>query len=139
MYTWLTRHPARHSPSRPNRPNRGAATTGPREDPEIPAARRRHPREGVPRRLRRPRALPAHVQAALPQPRVLYDMERPSALSNIWLIVQTVGWIMALEGVAEYFSERHYESLFRHLLVLALGCDPAKPRLPDNWEEWYYG
>jgi hypothetical protein len=65
-------------------------------------------------------------------------MERPSALSNIWLIVQTFGWVMALEGVAEYFSERNYESLMRRLLAFALGCDPAKPKLPDNWEEWYY-
>jgi hypothetical protein len=65
-------------------------------------------------------------------------MERPSVLSNVWLIVQTLGWIMALEGVAEYLSERNYESLLRRLLALVLGCDPAKPKLPDNWEEWYY-
>lgn len=66
-------------------------------------------------------------------------MERAPALSNLWLIVQTLGWIVALEGVAEFFAERHYESLARRLLVLFLGChDPAKPALPDNWEEWYY-
>lgn len=65
-------------------------------------------------------------------------MERPSALSNVWLVVQTIGWVMALEGVAEYFAERHYEFLFRRLVALFFGCDPAKPNLPDNWEEWYY-
>lgn len=65
-------------------------------------------------------------------------MERPSALSNLWIILRTLGWVIALEGVTEYFSERHYESVFRLLLSFVLGCDPATPRLPDNWEEWYY-
>jgi hypothetical protein len=63
-------------------------------------------------------------------------MERPSTLSNVWLIVQTVGWVMALEGVAEYFSERHYETAFRRLLALFLGCDPARPKVPTSHEEW---
>lgn len=69
-------------------------------------------------------------------------MERPSALSNFWLIVQTVGWVVALEGVAEYFSERHYETVLRRLLAVALGGDPACPRdvpiTPEGWREWYY-
>lgn len=68
-------------------------------------------------------------------------MERPSTLSNILLIVQTVGWIMALEGVAEYFSERHYETVLRRMLALFIGYDPARPKVPNSyegWEEWYY-
>lgn len=64
-------------------------------------------------------------------------MERPSPLSNLWLIMQTVGWIMALEGVAEFFTERHYETVIRSLIAFFLGSDPAKPKLPDDWGEWY--
>jgi hypothetical protein len=65
-------------------------------------------------------------------------MERPPPLSNIWLLVQTFGWIMALEGVTEYFSQRNNEYVLRRLLAFLLGCDPAKPQLPDDWAEWYY-
>lgn len=65
-------------------------------------------------------------------------MERPSPLSNLWVIVRTLAWVLALEGVTEFISERHYESVFRLVLNLILRCDPAKPRLPDSWEEWYY-
>ena len=64
-------------------------------------------------------------------------MERPQAFANLWLIVQAVGWVLALEGVAEFFSDRHYHALFRRLLLLFLGHDPARPRVPDSWEEWY--
>jgi len=64
-------------------------------------------------------------------------MERASTLSNLWVIVQTFGWIMALEGVAEFFSEHHYQSALRGILVLCFGRDPARPRLPDDWAEWY--
>lgn len=63
-------------------------------------------------------------------------MERPSPLPNLGLIDQTVGWILALGGIAEYFSERHYETVLRHINALLLGCDLARPALPDNWEEW---
>lgn len=52
--------------------------------------------------------------------------------------MQTVGWVLALEGVAEFFSDRHYHNMFRRILLLFLDHDPAKPRVPDNWEEWYY-
>jgi hypothetical protein len=65
-------------------------------------------------------------------------MERPQALSNLWILVQTVAWIMALDGVAEFISERHSHNLFRRLVALFLDRDPARPRAPDSWEEWYY-
>lgn len=65
-------------------------------------------------------------------------MERPAPLANLWLIVQTVGWVFALEGVAEFFSDRHYHNVFRRILLLFLDRDPSKPAIPDNWEEWYY-
>lgn len=66
-------------------------------------------------------------------------MERPPQMfANLWVVMQTVGWVLALEGVAEFFSDRHYHNMFRRLLLLFLDHDPAKPRVPDNWEEWYY-
>lgn len=66
-------------------------------------------------------------------------MERPQAtLANLWVILQTIGWVLALEGVADFFSDRHYHNTFRRILLLFLDRDPAKPRVPDNWEEWYY-
>ena len=64
-------------------------------------------------------------------------MERPQALANLWLIVRTLGWIMALEGVADFFSDRHYHTIFRRLILLFVDRDPASPRVPDSWEEWY--
>ena len=70
-------------------------------------------------------------------------MERPQTFANIWLILQTVGFIIALDGVAEYFSDRHYQNLFRKFIllychfVLGLEHDPAEPQLPESWEEWY--
>lgn len=66
-------------------------------------------------------------------------MERPPQMfANLWVIMQTLGWVLALEGVAEFFSDRHYHNMFRRILLLFLDHDPAKPRVPDNWEEWYY-
>ena len=70
-------------------------------------------------------------------------MERPQAFANTWLILQTLGFIIALDGVAEYLSGRHYHGLFRQLLLLYLQLihnlerDPAQPHLPESWEEWY--
>ena len=64
-------------------------------------------------------------------------MERTQTLSHLWLIVQTVGWIIALEGVAEYISDRHLHSLFRHFVADGFNGDPQSPRPPDSWEEWY--
>lgn len=52
--------------------------------------------------------------------------------------MQTVAWVLALDGVAEFFSDRHYHNLFRRIILLFVDRDPAKPRVPDNWEEWYY-
>lgn len=90
-----------------------------------------------------PRSPRTYLQAPEEEPRILHDMERPQTLANLWLILQTVGFIIALDGVAEYFSDRHYQSLFRSLFVLyyrtvrGLDHDPAEPQLPESWEEWY--
>jgi hypothetical protein len=64
-------------------------------------------------------------------------MEPPQALPNLWIILRTIGWIMALEGVAEFFSDSHSFNLFRRLIYLFVERDPFLPRPPDNWEEWY--
>ncbi|KAJ4306816.1 Rab geranylgeranyltransferase [Collariella sp. IMI 366227] len=72
-------------------------------------------------------------------PGVLHDMERPQTLPNLWLILRVAGWLLMLEGVAEYFSYWHYTDLFRGVLVLLVGRDPARPRMPDSWEEWKGG
>jgi hypothetical protein len=84
-----------------------------------------------------------HVEAPQEEPRILHNMERPETFANLWLILQTIGFILALDGVAEYFSDRHYQGLFRKFLLLyyhfvrGLDHDPAEPRLPESWEEWY--
>jgi hypothetical protein len=70
-------------------------------------------------------------------------MERPETFANLWLILQTIGFILALDGVAEYFSDRHYQGLLRKSLLFyyhfvhGLNHDPAEPRPPESWEEWY--
>ena len=64
-------------------------------------------------------------------------MERPQALPNLWILVQTLAWVLALDGVADFFSDRHYHHILRRLVLLFLDRDPARPRLPDSWDEWY--
>ena len=64
-------------------------------------------------------------------------MERPQAFPNLWVIIQTIGCILAVEGVAEFFSDRHYHNTFRRFVLLFLDRDPFQPRIPDSWEEWY--
>jgi len=64
-------------------------------------------------------------------------MERPQALANLWVIIQTIGFIVALEGVAEFFSDSHYQNMFRRIVLLFVDRDPFRPRVPDSWEEWY--
>lgn len=64
-------------------------------------------------------------------------MERPQAYANFWLILKTVGWVLMLEGVLEFFSVRHYNNVFRRVIVLLFDKDPAQPSLPEDWEEWY--
>ena len=70
-------------------------------------------------------------------------MERATTFANTWLILQTLGFIIALDGVAEYFSDRHYLTLFRRCIFLyyeargGANTDPAQPRPPESWEEWY--
>jgi hypothetical protein len=81
--------------------------------------------------------IPAHIKTSSRQSRVLHGMERPQTLPNIWAFIQTAAWIMALDGVAEFFSERHSNTLIRRLIALLLDRDPASPRLPDSWEDWY--
>jgi hypothetical protein len=64
-------------------------------------------------------------------------MERSQAMSNLWVLIQIIGWVIVLEGVAEFFGDRHSHALFRHFIATILPRDPASPRTPDNWEDWY--
>lgn len=70
-------------------------------------------------------------------------MERPATFANLWLILKTVGFILALEGISDYYTNRHAYNSFRKLVlayywyVHGLEHDPSQPRLPENWEEWY--
>lgn len=90
-----------------------------------------------------PRSPRTYLEAPQEEPRILHNMERPQTFANLWIILQTIGFIIALDGVAEYFTERHYQSLFRNLIVLYIRAvrgvdhDPAEPKLPESWEEWY--
>jgi hypothetical protein len=65
-------------------------------------------------------------------------MERPQTLANLWVIVKTLGYVLALEGVAEWFSDRHYHTTFRKFILFFLDRDPARPAIPHSWEEWYF-
>lgn len=64
-------------------------------------------------------------------------MEHSPSVRNFWLCVQTIGWVVSLEGVVEFLTDRHSITLFRRAVAGILGRDPAVPRLPDSWEEWY--
>ena len=70
-------------------------------------------------------------------------MERPQTFANLWLILQTVAFIITLDGVTEFFSDRHTHNVFRKCIILfysfvgGLDHDPAEPRIPESWEEWY--
>jgi hypothetical protein len=70
-------------------------------------------------------------------------MERPATFANTWLILKTIAFIVALEGVTEYFADGHYLRLARRYFLLLLEIagyhapDPANPPLPKSWEEWY--
>lgn len=70
-------------------------------------------------------------------------MERAQTFANLWLICRIVGFVIALESVAQFFSDRHYINVLRKVLVLyfqfarGLQGDPARPEPPESWEEWY--
>lgn len=139
--------------------DRRAADRGAEGDRQIPGARGLNQGEGQrqisrcaeisinPRAGRRApvhsRGPRTHLEALEEESRILFDMERPQTLANLWLILQTIAFVIALDGVAEYFSDRHYQSLARHLILLyyrsvrGLDHDPAEPKLPESWEEWY--
>jgi hypothetical protein len=70
-------------------------------------------------------------------------MERPPAFTNLRIILQIFGFLIALEGFAEYFADRHYTDLFHTVIRLyfyytrGFEHDPARPHLPESWEDWY--
>jgi hypothetical protein len=70
-------------------------------------------------------------------------MERPQTLANTWLFLQILGFVFALDSLAQYFSDRHYQDIYRKFLLYyfyiarGLDHDPARPEPPESWEEWY--
>lgn len=67
-------------------------------------------------------------------------MERPQALPNLWLIVKTLAWALAIGAASEIFSTLHSVNVIRRLISVVLGRDPARPEVPSTgteWEEWY--
>lgn len=63
-------------------------------------------------------------------------MECPQALYNIWLIIQSISWTTAFEGVANYIGDHNARCFFRGVVAFLLR-DPATPQLPDGWKDWY--
>ncbi|RBQ77145.1 hypothetical protein VDGD_21277 [Verticillium dahliae] len=67
-------------------------------------------------------------------------MERPQALPNLWLLVKTLAWAIAVGAVRDFFHTLHSANVLRRMVALWLGRDPASPRVPSTpleWEEWY--
>lgn len=67
-------------------------------------------------------------------------MERAQTLATLLILVQTIVWMAGLDGVADFFADRHYHTLIRRrLLLLFVDRDPARSRVPDDsWEEGYF-
>ena len=60
-------------------------------------------------------------------------MERPQALPNFWLVVQTAVWAAVLGCAFDYISDRNRDLLLRRLLRYALGHEPIEPLVgPDD-------
>ena len=59
-------------------------------------------------------------------------MERPQALPNFWLVVQTAVWVAVLGCAFEYISDRNRDVVFRRLLRLILGRDPVEPPINED-------
>ncbi|GKT57514.1 LOW QUALITY PROTEIN: geranylgeranyl transferase type-2 subunit alpha [Colletotrichum tofieldiae] len=63
-----------------------------------------------------------------------------NALPNLWIIIKTIAWAVAIGAVREFFSSMHSASVLRRCVAVFLGHDPARPRVPSGpseWEEWY--
>ena len=63
-------------------------------------------------------------------------MERAQALVNLGTVVQILAWVLSLDGVVHFFQFRHYYTIVRRFLGIALNRDPSIPRVPDSWEGW---
>lgn len=50
--------------------------------------------------------------------------------------LRIAAWVLALEGVAEFFANTHWHFLLRRLVGAVTG-DAGRPRLPEDWWEWY--
>lgn len=64
-------------------------------------------------------------------------MERAPAVPNVVYLLRIAAWVLLLEGVAEFYGSAHWHFLLRRLVALLTGGDPGRPRLPEDWAEWY--
>ena len=63
-------------------------------------------------------------------------MERPPSVPNVVYALRILAWVLALEGVAEFFGTVHWHFLLRRLLRAVTG-DVGRVRAPEDWAEWY--
>lgn len=70
-------------------------------------------------------------------------MERAQTLVNLWTLFQIVGWAIALDSAALYFTSQNYEFALRKVTLFylhfqrGLQRDAAVPNPPESWEQWY--
>jgi hypothetical protein len=54
-------------------------------------------------------------------------MERPQAVPNFWLVVQTAVWFAVLGYAFDYISDRNRDVVIRRVFRYFLGRDPVEP------------
>lgn len=59
-------------------------------------------------------------------------MERPQALPNFLLVVQTVAWIAVLGCAFEYISDRNLDVILRRILRFFAGRDPIEQLINED-------
>lgn len=71
-------------------------------------------------------------------------MERPPSHPNLWYLLHLAAFLLALEGITQYWQDTRSQSLTRRLIILycqyfhGLTHDPFIPRPPSDLHEWYY-
>ena len=51
-------------------------------------------------------------------------------------VLRIAAGVLALEGVAEFYGSAHWHFLIRRLVGVVAG-DAGRPRMPEDWGEWY--
>jgi hypothetical protein len=71
-------------------------------------------------------------------------MERPQAFANLWLIFQILGIFISIGApFIFYFCTWRELNAWRQIILIYLKYyynlehDPARPEIPESWEDWY--